>query len=88
MEKKKRMATFTVKVPIQFTFAGDNELDCEDEEFFKVATTELYKRLHNGYFDVLENELERTKKVTHYTREEIRERNRQWDEIFMGVIIR
>ena len=86
MEKKKRMATFTVKVPIQFTFAGDNELDCED--LIKVATTELYKRLHNGYFDVLEKELEIPKKVTHYTREEIRERNRQWDEIFMGVIIR
>ena len=86
MEKKKRMATFTVKVPIQFTFAGDNDLD--REEVIEVATAELYKRLNNGYFDVLENELEVPKKVTHYTREEIRERNRQWDEIFMGVIIK
>ena len=85
MEKKKRLATFTVKVPLQFTFAGDNELDCDD--LIKTAKAELYKRLDNGYFDIVESELEIPKKVTHYTREELRERNRKWDEIFKGVTL-
>ena len=81
--EKKRLATYKVKVPLQFTFAGDNDLD--RDELIKACINELNKRLDNGYFDVLEDKLEVVDKTTHYTKEEIRERNRQWQEFLMGV---
>ena len=81
--EKKRLATYTVQVPLQFTFAGDNELD--RDELIEEAKKELEKRLVNGYFDVLDKDISITNKITHYTREEIRERNRQWQKFLMGV---
>ena len=81
--EKKRLATYTVQVPLQFTFAGDNLLDCD--ELIAVAKQELEKRLVNGYFDVLDKDISITNKITHYTREEIRERNRQWQKFLMGI---
>ena len=83
MNREKRLATFTVKVPIQFTFAGDNNLDCE--ELIEAATKELYRRLSNGYFDIVEKDLEITNKITHYTREEIKARDEMWDRILRGL---
>ena len=80
---KKRLATYTVQVPLQFTFAGDNLLDCD--ELIEEAKNELKKRLVNGYFDVLDKHISITNKITHYTREEIRERNRQWQEFLMEI---
>jgi hypothetical protein len=85
IKNEKRRATYTVNVPIQFTFAADNDLDCE--ELFKVATQELFKRLENGYFDVLTEKLEVPNKITHYTREEIRARNEMYDKIFRGLVL-
>ena len=81
--EKKRLATYTVQVPLQFTFASDNLLDCD--ELIEEAKKELEKRLVNGYFDVLDKDISITNKITHYTREEIRERNRQWKEFLMGI---
>lgn len=81
---QERKATYTVEVPIKFTFAGNNDLSGDD--LFKVAIKECYKRLESGYFDVLENELHIRNKLTHYTREEIRERNRQWEEFIFGGV--
>ena len=81
--EKKRLATYTVQVPLQFTFAGDNLLDCD--ELIEEAKKELEKRLVNGYFDVLDKDISITNKITHYTREEIRERNRQWQKFLMGI---
>lgn len=83
MKNEKRLATYTVEVPLKFTFAGDNLLD--RDELISEALKELDKRLNNGYFDILEKKLSITDKVTHYTREEIRERNRQWAEFLRGI---
>ncbi len=83
MEKKKeqeRLATYVVKVPIQFTFVGKNTLD--RDELINACIAELNNRLDNGYFDVLEKELEIPKKVTHYTREELRLNSIRMREIF------
>ena len=79
-----RKATYTVEVPIRFTFADKNMLSGDD--LFKAAIAECHKRLESGYFDVLTQELHVRNKVTHYTREEIRERNRQWDEFVFGGV--
>ncbi len=80
--EKKRLATYTVQVPLQFTFAGDNELD--RDELIAVAKKELEKRLVNGYFDVLDKKISITNKITHYTLAEKREQNRQWAETLRG----
>ena len=80
---EKRKATFTVKVPIQITFVADDKLDCE--ELFKFAEKEIEKRLESGYFDVLNQQIEVVDKITHYSRDEIRQRNRAWQEFLWGT---
>ena len=79
----KRRATYTVEVPIRFTYSADNDLS--GLELHKSAQDELKNRLVNGYFDVITKDLEVVDKVTHYTREEIREQNRMWDEILANI---
>lgn len=83
INKETRMATYTMRVPLQFTFCGDNDWDCN--EIFENAKKELYKRLANGYFDVLVEKLDVDKKMTHYTREELEEQDRAWLESIKGV---
>ena len=64
----KRQATYTVSIPLQFTFVSDDEIRTTD--FLRVAQEELLKRLENGYFDVKITKLIVEDKETHYTREE------------------
>ena len=80
---KKRLATFTVEVPLKFTFAADNDLQCQ--ELHEAAVKELNKRLKSGFFDVLDERLEVVDKITHYTLEEKREINRRWQEMLWGI---
>ena len=75
----KRRATYTVEVPIRFTYSADSDLD--REQLLISAEKELEQRLINGYFDVLDKKLQVVDKVTHFTREEIREQKKMWDEI-------
>ena len=70
----KRLATYTVKIPIQFTMLG--EKDWELEQLYKAVIEEAYKRLtegnpESGYIDVLEDEATVINEVVHYTREEL-----------------
>ena len=78
-EGRERKATYTVEVPIKFTFCASNSLDCY--ELHDAAKKELVRRLANGYFDVLGERAEVVDKVTHYTREEKLEQERLWNEI-------
>lgn len=75
----KRRATYTVEVPIRFTYLADNDMSLE--ELHISAEKELEQRLINGYFDVLNKKLEIVDKVTHYTREEKQEQDKRWAEI-------
>ena len=77
---KERLATYTVEVPIRFTFASSSNLDCK--ELHDACKKELKRRLENGYFDVLENKVEVVDKDIHYTREEKIEREKYWQMIF------
>ena len=86
--KKVRKATCTVKVPIQFTFLVDNDMDLE--ELFNVAEIELERRLQNKYYDLLRDEWELVKKDTHYTREEkakMEKEKREQQRIFPKPLI-
>lgn len=79
--EKKRQATYTVQVPIQFTFVYDNDIDLD--ELYKRITVEAYKRLtdgnpQSGYFDVLEKDIEIVNTCVHKTREEIEQEDRAW----------
>ena len=79
-----RRATYTVEVPIKFTYSADNDLD--REELLASAEKELQNRLINGYFDVLTKRLNIVDKVTHFTREEKRAQEKEWEEIVSLVI--
>lgn len=79
--EKRRQATYTIKCPIQITVCGDNSLD--GDELFAFAIKQIYQRLENGYFDVLEKDVEIADKKTHYTLAELQEQDRQWN-LFVG----
>ena len=83
MKEVKRQATYTVEVPIRFTYSADNDLDCE--ELHKSAIKELEQRLVNGYFDILLKRLDVVDKVTHYTREEKKKMDEDWERFFGKV---
>ena len=69
MKRENRKATYTMKVPIVFTFCADYGI--EEEELYEIATKEAHRRLYeNGYFDLLEKELDCIKEEVHKTREE------------------
>lgn len=78
--EKKRQATYTIEIPIRFTVAGDNDMDCK--ELFDWAVKQAYERLQSGYFDVMENDVEIINKITHYTRKELLEREKAWQKFF------
>lgn len=78
-----RRATYTVEVPIRFTFSDSNDLD--RDKLINQAQEELNRRLENGYFDVLTKKLDVVNKVTHYTREEIQAQNKRWEEILSTI---
>jgi hypothetical protein len=79
----KRRATYTVEVPIRFTYSADSDLD--REQLLASAEKELEQRLINGYFDVLEKKLEIVDKVTHYTREEKLAQEKMWEDIIATI---
>lgn len=79
----KRRATYTVEVPIRFTYSADNDLTCM--ELIENAQQELNRRLENGYFDVLTEKLNVVDKKTHYTREELQAQKERWDEILSTI---
>ena len=81
-ENKERKATYTVEVPIKFTFCASNSLDCY--ELHEAAKKELVRRLVNGYFDVLSERAEVVDKVTHYTLEEKIQQEREWENFVNG----
>ena len=83
MENQKRRATYTINVPIQITFAADNDLTAE--ELFEQSKGEVLRRLSNGYFDVLLEKVELIEKVKHRTREEIAEENKAWNDFFSSL---
>ena len=82
--KKERLATYTVEVPLKFTFATNSDLGFN--ELYALALKELYKRLDNGYFDLVEKKLDIVNKVIHYTKEELAEQERIWKEIKKGLV--
>lgn len=84
--EKRRKATYTVRVPMQFSFLADSDLTIE--ELAAVVSLELNKRLADGYFDVLPSDFEITEKVKHYTREEKLAQKKLWDEIFANMLNR
>lgn len=83
-KKETRKATYTMSVPLQFTFCGENNWDCN--EIFENAKKELYKRLANGYFDVLVEKLDVEKKLTHRTKEEIKKEKEDWENFLKGLV--
>ena len=83
-EKRERKATYTVEIPIKFTFCGNNSLSGED--LLKEAIIECYKRLESGYFDVLEDKVEVVDKKTHYTLAEKKEMDKQWEMFILGIV--
>lgn len=80
---EKRRATYTINVPIQITFATDNDLT--PEELFEQSKAEVLKRLANGYFDVLLEKVDVVSKIKHRSREEIAEENRAWESFFSSL---
>lgn len=82
-KKGKRKATYTMSVPICFTFCGNDDWDCND--IFENAKKELFKRLENGYFDVFPEKLNVEKKLTHRTKEEIKKEKDEWDKFLRGL---
>ena len=83
IKKETRKATYKMIVPLQFTFCGENDWDCD--ELYENAKKELYRRLANGYFDVLVEKLDVDKKMTHYTKEELEEQDKAWKEFLRGL---
>lgn len=81
--KKERLATYTMEVPLRFTFVAGNNLTIS--EFYAMAEKELLKRLDNGYFDIVEEEMSVVKRIVHYTREELEEEERVWKELKKGL---
>lgn len=79
----KRKATYTVEIPIRFTYTANNEMG--DKEFLESVEKEVYKRLENGYFDVFIDKAEVVSKLTHRTREEIIAEKKKWDEFFESI---
>ena len=79
----KRQATYIINVPMQITFAADNDLTVE--EFELKAKAEIQKRLCSGYFDVLTDDVKIVKKLTHRTKEEIRAEQIAWDNFFRSI---
>lgn len=77
-------ATFTVTVPVKFTFVEDARLSGED--LFNKAVQYGYINLSKGNFDVLENETTIIKKDTHYTKEEREYLDNFWDNLTKGLI--
>ena len=78
MKEVKRQATYTVEVPISFTFDADYDLDSREAR--ELAYKELDIRLINGKFKVFEKLLEVIHKDIHRTREEKERANREWEE--------
>ena len=79
--KSVRRATYVIKVPIQFTFVADNDIDLDT--LYRVANKELERRLENGYFDVLHEDIDVVSRRTHYSREEL-EAQRKSFSLFIG----
>ena len=79
-----RRATYMVEVPIRFTYSAYNDLDID--ELSRSAENELENRLINGRFEVLTNKLNVTKTGVHFTREEKRAQEKEWEEIVSLVI--
>ena len=84
MKRENRKATYTLEVPIRITFCANS--DIEEAELYEIAKQETYRRLENGYFDVLENELDIVKKEVHKTREE-RIAERQAERLAFDILI-
>ena len=84
--QEKRKVTYTVTLPIRFSFLADNDLTLD--EFYEVVKSELNKRLEDGYFDILPEEYCVVNKVAHYTREEKLAQNRVWNEILSNMLNR
>lgn len=76
----KKNATYTVEVPIRFTFTEDKNLNGSD--LISRAEQELEKRLVNGCFDIIADKLDVVSKVVHYSKKEKEEQNDFWAQIF------
>ena len=72
--EKRRLSTFKVQIPIQFTMLGYHDWD--NKELYMAVIKEAYKRLtegnpESGYIDVLGDEARVVNEVVHYTKEEL-----------------
>ena len=79
--KKVRKVTYTVNIPIQFTFCATNDIDIE--EFHDLVVKEARKRLESGhtesgYFDILENDWCIRENKPHFSKEELLEQQRTY----------
>ena len=75
----KRRATYTVELPIRFTFLAYN--DMSNEEWKQCINRELNRVLDDGYLSTYEERAVVVKKDIHYTTEEKREIEKNEKEI-------
>lgn len=86
--KKVRKVTYTVNIPIQFTFCATNNLDIE--EFHDLVVKEARKRLESGhiesgYFDILENDWCIRENKPHFSKEELLDQQRTDQILFPNL---
>lgn len=75
---KDRTATYTVKIPITFTFTA--MANTENEKIYKMAQAYFDMRLGSGMIDYDEKDIAITKKLN-YTQEEREALNAYWKEV-------
>lgn len=80
--KKNRVSTFTVEVPVRFTFKANETID--SESLWKMAKKEAEKRILSGNIEWKDGEVAIVKEVKQRTAQDIAEENAFWAHV-LGV---
>ena len=81
---KERMATFTVEIPVRFTFRAS--ANTESDVLIHVAMMEAQRRLYNADVDYKNSEIDIVNKKVEYTAEDIAEENAFWAKVLRAKV--
>ena len=81
---KERTATFTVEIPVRFTFKASAKTD--SDVLLQVAAVEAQRRLYNADVEYKNSEIGIVNKEVEYTAEDRAEENAFWAKILGAKI--